>query len=105
MDDDVPGLVPVGDLVIELAAPIAELAWDLPVDQQATAAPEDPFFPGFGRDSFLSPRRLNLDVPLELLARREADALVLAANLPRQPIVTSLMPVYHRLSISVDIDG
>ena len=105
MDDDVPGLVPVGDVVLELAMPVAELAAGTPVDEPDGDASDDQLLAGLSHGAFLTPRRLKLDVPLELVARRDSERLVLGSSLPRQPIVTSLMPVYHRLSISVDIDG
>ena len=109
MDDDVPGLVPIGDLVIELAGPVAELDSALPAEGMFDGpdgdVAEDPLFAGLGPGSFLTPRRLKLELPLELVARRDSDALVLGSSLPRQPIVTSFMPIYHRLTISVDIDG
>lgn len=54
----------------------------------------------------MSIERVVCDLPVELAARDDADgALVVLLSPPRQPIVTTVMPVFHRLRITVVRDA
>jgi len=57
----------------------------------------------FDEADALSIDRVVCDLPIELAAREGAieTELVVLVSPPRQPIITSVMPVFHRMRITV----